>query len=629
MAAPASTPASAGGFTPEQKQYLEGFLAALAAQAPFVGLTPGGQITADPLAAAGANLAEPAPAEPTVFGTPLGELCKPERWKYDENPLDIWEKIVAHAETDKFPDEADTFRFKFHGLFYVAPAQDSFMLRLRIPAGEISSHQLHGLAEIAEWGGGYAHVTTRANLQIRELRPRDIVRVLVRLQELGLTSRGAGADNIRNITASPNSGFDPDELIDVRPFAKALHHYILNHRDLYGLPRKFNVSFDNGGSLAGAADTNDIGFMAVRVTETSLARVATAVADSNQTVEPDVPVGLFDVRPLNHPPGTPGFTVSPGIYFRVQLGGITGHGDFARDTGLLVKPSECVALAAAMIRVFNEHGDRTNRKKARLKYLLEKWGLEKFLAETARKLAFPLVRLPLAACEPRRAEIKHGWVGVYKQAQRGFNSIGLGIPVGRLSAKQMRQLADYAANYGRGELRLTVWENIIVPHVPDAFVATACRSFQRLGFTTEAHSLTSGIISCTGNKGCKYSSTDTKGHAVALGKALAGRKLSISQPVNLHFTGCPHSCAQHYCGDIGFLGAKLADGTEGYHVVLGGGMGGEQGMAREVFRGVRADEVPALTEKILRTYDGHKQAGETFVQWSRRLSVNELQVLLS
>ena len=430
MSAPAPTAAPAAGFTPEQKEYLEGFLAALAVSAPFVGLTAGGQITADPGAAAtpARNLATP-PAEDTVFGTPLGELCKPERWKYDENPLDIWEKLVAHSEADKFPDEADTFRFKFHGFFYVAPAQDSFMLRLRLPAGEITSQQLNGVADIAEWGGGYAHVTTRANLQLREFRPRDIVRILMRLQELGLTSRGAGADNIRNITASPNSGFDPDELLDVRPFAKGLHHYILNHRDLYGLPRKFNISFDNGGSLNGATDTNDIGFQACLVTDKSLS-----------TLNPQLS------------------TIEPGIYFRVQLGGISGHGDFARDTGLLAKPNEVVAVAAAMVRVFNEHGDRTNRKKARLKYLLEKWGVEKFLAETERKLAFSLRRLPLAACEPRRPYLKHGWVGAYKQSQRGLNSVGLGVPVGRLTPKQMRQLADLATNYGKGELRLTVWK---------------------------------------------------------------------------------------------------------------------------------------------------------------------------
>jgi ferredoxin-nitrite reductase len=596
MSATAPADTAAAGFTAAQKQYLEGFLAALASQVPFVGQNASGQIVAAPGNGI-ANLATPR-AEDTVFGTPLSELCKPERWKYDENPLDIWEKLVAHPDADKFPDEADTFRFKFHGLFYVAPAQNSFMLRLRIPAGELTSVQLHGLADIAsDWGNSTGQITTRANLQLREFAPKNIVKVLVRLQELGLTSRGSGADNIRNVTASPNSGFDPDELIDVRPYAKGLHHYILNHRDLYGLPRKFNIAFDNGGSLSAAADTNDIGFMAVRVTEKSLAAGGASSA------------------------------AKPGVYFRVQLGGITGHKDFARDTGLLVQPSEAVAVAAAMVRVFNENACRTDRKKARLKYLLADWGVEKYLGETQRKLAFPVGRLPLAACEPRKPYLKHGWLGVYKQAQRGLNSIGVGIPVGRLTARQMHALADIAQNYGKGELRLTVWENLIIPHVADAFVETARRSIQRLGFPTDPNNVTSGIISCTGNKGCKYSSTDTKGHAILLGKKLA--KLTASSPINIHFTGCPHSCAQHYCGDIGFLGAKLGDGTEGYHVVLGGGMGDEQGIAREVFRGVRAEEVPGLVEKIVRVFETRKTAGESFVAWTRRHSVKELQELLS
>ncbi|MGH8021754.1 MAG: NirA family protein [Opitutaceae bacterium] len=630
MPAPTSTDTSpTSGFSPEQKQYLEGFLAAMAVQLPFVGRDAEGRLTSTP-GAASANLAAP-PAEDTVFGAPLSDLCKPERWKYDENPLDIWEKLVAHAEADRFPDEADCFRFKFHGLFHVAPAQDSFMTRLRLPAGIVSAQQLRGLAGIANWGGGYAHITTRANLQMREFRPRDIVRVLVRLQELGLTSRGAGADNVRNITASPNSGFDPDEIIDVRPFAQGLHHYILNHRDLYGLPRKFNVAFDNGGSISAAADTNDIGFFASRVPggDADIANSESQIADSD-TFSPLTsglsPPGLSLSNGLTSRLSPP---VEPGTYFRVQLGGITGHQDFARDTGLLVKPSEVVALAAAMIRVFNENGDRTNRKKARLKYLLEKWGVEKFLEETQKKLAFSLVHFPLEACEPRRPQVKHGWIGVCKQAQRGLNSIGATVPAGRMNAKQMEQLADIATNYGQGELRLTVWQNIIIPHIPDAFVETVNRRLHRLGFTTEASSTTSGIVACTGNFGCKYAAADTKGHALALSKALASRKIHTERPVNIHFTGCPHSCAQHYCGDIGFVATKLADSTEGYHVVLGGGMGDEQGIGREIFRGVRATEVPELVENVLRTYENRREPGETFVTWSRRHTVGQIQEMLS
>jgi ferredoxin-nitrite reductase len=255
--------------------------------------------------------------------------------------------------------------------------------------------------------------------------------------------------------------------------------------------------------------------------------------------------------------------------------------------------------------------------------------VEKFLDATEKKLAFPLRRLPLAACEARRPFVKHGWVGPHRQSQRGFTSIGAGAPVGRMSTKQMRQLADIATNYGKGEIRLTVWQSVIIPHIPDAFVETARRSLHRAGFYTEGSSTTSGIIACTGSFGCKYAAGDTKADALALTKHLTSRHLDTGFPVNIHFTGCPNSCAQHYCGDIGFVGAKLVDGRPGYHVVLGGGMGDEQGIAREVFRGIAATEVPSLVEKILTTYEKHKQPGETFVTWARHHTLGQLQELLS
>jgi len=590
-------------FTLEQKEYLAGFMAgAMASHAlPFVGATSGGLLTAEAAASASPNLAQPA-AGATVFGTPLTDLCREERWKYDENPLDAWERLLRHAEEDRRPDAEHTYRFKTFGLFYVAPAQDSFMLRLRVPACELTAAQLHGVADLArDFGGGHAHITTRGNLQVREFKPRDLVRVLMRVDEIGLTSRGAGADNIRNVTASPDSGFAPDELIDVRPYAKGLHHYILNHRDLYGLPRKFNVAWDNGGSLSVAADTNDIGFVAVAVSEQSLAAS----------------------------PVPPAPEIKPGVYFRLQLGGITGHRDFAADTGLLVPPAQAVAITAAMIRVYLEHGDRTNRKQARLKYLLGRWGTERFLEETQRKLAFPLLRLPLAACEPRRPVRKQGWLGPRSQAQPGLSSLGVGVPVGRLSCPQMHALADLATQYGRGELRLTVWQSLIIPYLPNALLDTVKLAVSRMGLSYQASPAAGGVIACTGNRGCKYSAADTKGHATALMQTLAARFPEFAAPVNIHFTGCAHSCAQHYCGDIGFIGVKLADGTEGYHVVLGGGMDDEQGIARELFRGVRSGEVAALVERILTVFTDRRATGETFVAWVRRQSVKELQESLA
>jgi ferredoxin-nitrite reductase len=529
----------------------------------------------------------------------VDELCQQEKWKHAEHPLDGWDRLLAHASADKNPDAEHNYRFRWHGLFHVAPAQEGFMLRLRLPGCSITSHQLHGLADLArDLAGGYAHVTTRGNLQLREIKPRDAVAVLARLAELGLSSRGSGADNLRNITASPDSGFAPDELLDVRPYAVALQNYLYQSRDLYDLPRKFNIAFDNGGSLSVAADTNDIGFFATRVTEKSLLQVS----------------GLSP-------------QVSPGLYFRLHLGGITGHKDFARDTGLLLHPDQAVPLSIAMMRVFIDHGDRTNRKKARLKYLLEAKGVDWFIAESAKRVSFPLIRLPAEACEPRSPAEKHAWLGARRQRQPHTYSLGVGCPVGRLTPKQMHRLADLAANYGKSELRLTAWQNVLIPYLPEAFLPVVERAVVNMGLYHEASLATGGIIACTGSAGCKYSSADTKAHALALIRDLPAL-VQIDQPVNIHFTGCAHSCAQHYCGDLGFISTKLADGGEGYHLFVGGGMDQEQGIARELFRGVRAEEVTPLVARILRTWQTARQRGESFVQWTRRHEVKHLQELL-
>ena len=667
------SPLASAPFTAAQKEYLQGFFAGALMSSPFVGHTASGLLTGTPNVAATGNLAAPAGAETTeeetVFGTPLSELSKPERWKHEQNGLDVWDKLVAHAATNKAPDDADNFRFRYFGLFYVAPAQDSFMARLRIAAGDVTSHQLRGLADLAaELGNGFVDITTRANFQLREFKPAHIVDVLTRIQDLGLSSRGSGADNIRNLTATPTSGFDRNELVDVRPFAKALSHYILNHRDLFGLPRKFNIAFDSGGSISAAADTNDIGFFAVRVTEKSLARAAkfqtpesksqisaggpaSENPDSSSQI-PNLKSEIASVPPstlaVGHSPPasapapssiTPPLphslrpplpsSLTPGLYFRVELGGISGHGDFARDTGLLLAPDELVPVAAAMVRVFRDHGDRTDRKKARLKYLLEKWGMEKFLDETAKRLAFPLRRLAREACEPRHPVLKHGHLGTYRQSQPGLFYVGVGVPVGRLAAKQLRRLAELAEHYGRGEVRLTVWQTLLIPHIPEAFVGTVERAIRSMGLFTEASTSAGCVIACTGRKGCKYAAADTKGHALALAQHLAQNGPHTDFPVNIHLTGCPNSCAQHYCGDIGGVSTKLADGREGYHLVIGGGMGEEQGIARLLFSGLAAEELPAHVSKILGTYQAKHAPGETFVHWARRHSVKELQELLS
>lgn len=573
-------------FTDEQKQYLLGFFRAAAERTkPSAGQNLAGLITADP---ASASLNHAGTEEETYFGTPVSDLCREEIWKHEENPLDIWDKLIAHANEDRAPAQDDLFRFKFHGLFYVAPAQDSFMLRLRIPGGVLTAHQMRGLAAMAmDWGSGRADITTRANLQIREFQPKNIVRVLNKLQSLGLTSRGSGADNIRNITASPISGIDPTELYDVAPLADALHYYILNSRDMYGLPRKFNVAFDNGGAISVVADTNDIGFMATRVAESR-----------------DVPAG---------------------VYFRVLLCGITGHKQFASDCGLLLHPEQTVAVAAAMIRVFSENGDRTDRKKARLKYLVDRWGVDRFVAETEKRLAFPLMRYPAENCDPRNEIDRAGHIGIHAQKQAGLHYLGVSVPVGRLPAAQMLALADIADKFGTGELRLTIWQNLLIPNIPEDRLDEATAAIRSAGLESSAGTVLRGTVACTGNCGCKYAATDTKSHAIQLATLLDAR-FKIDQPVNLHVTGCPHSCAQHYIGDIGLLGTKV-NGAESYQVVIGGGSDQDRGLARELIASIPFSDLPPMLEKLFAAYIEWRDPQESFLEFSRRHSIQDLKSL--
>jgi ferredoxin-nitrite reductase len=611
-----SSPPTTGEFSAEQKAYLEGLFAGIAQRRlyPYVGAVPGsGALTADPEQGE-PNLA--APAEQTIHGTPLSEATKQEIWKHELHGLDAWDRILEHAEQNKFPDEADTFRFRYHGLFYVAPAQNSFMLRCRVPAGELTAAQLRGLADLADdFGNGQATLTTRSNIQVREIAPKNLVHVLMRLQSLGLTSRGSGVDNVRNITASPTAGLDLQEFIDVRPFAHALHHYILNHRDLYDLPRKFNISFEGGGAIDTAADTNDIGFVAMRVPEHDL-------RDEKGANQDEAGVSTQDGSRI---------PISPGVYFRVELAGVTGHKQFARDSGILVQPAEAVAVAVAMLRVFIEHGDRTDRKKARLKYLIDRWGVPKFLEATQQKLAFGLAQFPLERCQRRRPSVPHGHIGVYRQKQPGRNYIGVLIPVGVMTARQMRRLADLATNYGSGQVRLTPWQNLLIPDVADGFVETLKRNLVRIGFHYEATHITGGLVACTGNTGCKWSAADTKGHALALARHLE-RRVALDQPINIHLTGCPNSCAQHYMGDIGLQGVKVTlsgEVMEGYHIVFGGGFGHNQAVAKHVFSNIPFSQIPRLLEHVLQVYLVRREPGESFAAFTRRHAVKELQEMFS
>src|SRR5882757_7372595 len=250
-------------FTDEQKRYLEGFATGL--QISRVGRGIGGSSPAAADAEPSGPEAAHIKAQDRVIAAGK-KLADPEKFKLEEHPFDAYARLKEQALNNAPPSPADNFRWRYYGLFYVAPAQDSYMCRLRIPNGILKHWQFAGLADLIEkLCGPFCHVTTRANLQVREIPPKNAVELIEGIQDLGLCSRGTGADNIRNVTGTPTAGIDPQELLDTREYAREWHYHILNDRSLYGLPRKFNVAFDGAGKIAVLEDTNDIAFSAVEV----------------------------------------------------------------------------------------------------------------------------------------------------------------------------------------------------------------------------------------------------------------------------------------------------------------------------------------------------------------------------
>jgi ferredoxin-nitrite reductase len=585
-----------GDFSSEQKRYLEGFVAG-------VQIAKAAKSVAGAPAASGAAAQAPEPTGPDAAAFKAQDrvlaagkkLSDQEKFKREQHPFDSYERLKELGTRNEYPKPPDNFRWRFFGLFYVAPNQNSYMCRLRIPNGILKAAQFAGVADLAErYGGGYTHVTTRANLQIREVEAHDAVSVVEGIQDLGLCSRGSGADNIRNVTGTPTAGIDPQELIDTRAFAREWHFHILNDRSLYGLPRKFNVAFDGAGTIPVLEDTNDIGFQAVHVNE--------------------------------------GFGLDPGVWFKLCLGGITGHHDFARDTGVLVRPEDACKVADAVVRLFIEHGDRTDRNKARLKYVLDAMGIDKFVALLEEKLGREFDRAVPGALAPRPAFDRTAHIGIHAQKQEGLHWIGVVLPVGRMTVAQMHGLAAIAHELGDGDLRLTVWQNLLISGVPTENIGEAQTRIEALGLAIQTNAIRSGLVACTGNTGCKFAASDTKRHAEEIA-AWCETRVALDTPVNIHLTGCHHSCAQHFVSEIGLLACKVQaneddDPVEGYHILIGGGFGPNAALGRELYRDVVAQDAPRTIERILQAYLTHRVSpAESFLAFARRHEIEALKAM--
>ena len=496
----------------------------------------------------------------------------------DGTTLNKFEKFKAEKDGLAIKDELDHFaqigweamdktdlehRLKWVGVFYRPVTPGKFMMRLRVPNGIISSEQMRVLGEIVQRYGddGNADITTRQNLQLRGIRIEDIPDIFQRLKSVGMTSVQSGMDNVRNITGSPMAGLDADELIDTRELVQKVQDMITNcgqgNYQFTNLPRKFNIAIEGGRDNSVHAEINDIAF---------------------------VPA---------YKEGELGFNVVVGGFFSAK------RCEAAIPMNVWVRPNqEVVDLCRGILEVYRDNGLRANRQKSRLMWLIDEWGIEEFRTRVANQLGYPLAT---AAEKDAIDWEKRDHLGVFPQKQEGLSYIGLCVPVGRLFADDMFDLARIAEVYGSGELRLTVEQNVIIPNIAAENMPTLLTEPLLAKFTPNPTPLQRALVSCTGAQFCNFALIETKNKAVDLIRQLDA-ELNIPRGVRMHWTGCPNSCGQPQVADIGLMGTKARkDGktVEGVDLYMGGKVGKDAHLGSCVQKGIPCEDLKSLLTSIL------------------------------
>jgi ferredoxin-nitrite reductase len=475
---------------------------------------------------------------------------------------------LAAAGWESLDEATLTIHLKWLGIFFRPVTPGRFMVRLRLPNGLIHADQLEALAEVVDrcGGEGSADITTRQNLQLRGLLLEDMPPLLRELERVGLTSRQSGHDNPRNVTGNPLAGIDPEEVIDTRPLVRAIQEALLGPEGPRNLPRKFNVA------VGGAPDSfllhNDLAFL---------------------------PAFAGDAL---------GFTVMVGGFFSGQ------RNELALPLGLWLPASALAGFTVALLRHYEERGDRAVRTRTRLMYLIDALGLEAYRQEViAAHLA---LRGPEEAALPRPHDGSHlvnrpprDVCGVHPQKQPGLAWVGLNVPMGRLDAAAMADLAQLARAWGDGDLRFTESQNVVISGVPEARIAALVAELgtpeRQRAFLLAPGPLMAEAVSCTGNRYCGFALIPTKTTAQRVVEELE-RRLELPHPVRTHWTGCPNACGQPYMGQIGLMGAKARQGgqmVEAAKIFLDGSMGAHPRLAEPHHKGVPLEDLTDALESLL------------------------------
>ncbi|MBD2519227.1 ferredoxin--nitrite reductase [Nostoc sp. FACHB-973] len=538
----------------------------------------------------------------TDTATTTASLNKFEKFKAEKDGLAVKSEIEKFAALGwEAMDETDRdHRLKWLGVFFRPVTPGKFMMRLRMPNGILTSTQMRVLAQVVQRYGdeGSADITTRQNIQLRGIRISDLPDIFERFHAVGLTSVQSGMDNVRNITGDPVAGLDADELYDTRELVQQIQDMLTNkgegNPEFSNLPRKFNIAIAGGRDNSVHAEINDLAF--VPAFQEGSGEWGVGSGEESPT-----PYSL-----LPTPQKVFGFNILVGGFFSAK------RCEAAIPLNAWVAPEDVVAVCRAVLEVYRDHGLRANRQKSRLMWLIDEWGLEKFRAEVENRLGKSL--LPAAAKDEIDWE-KRDHIGVYKQKQAGLNYVGLHIPVGRLYAEDMFEIARLAEVYGSGEIRFTVEQNIVIPNIAESRLATFFTEPLLERFSINPGLLTRSLVSCTGAQYCNFALIETKNRALAMIKALE-EDLTFTHPVRIHWTGCPNSCGQPQVADIGLMGTKTRKNgktLEGVDIYMGGKVGKDAHLGTCIIKGIPCEDLQPILQDLLIKNFGAKLKQEALV----------------
>ena len=547
------------------------------------------------------------PSAPAIKET---KAQKTERLKLAKNPWDAFDEIRQFARDgrDSVPEEWALY-FRWWGVYSQGDglglaggkngegkATEFFMLRIGLPNGLLTSHQLRVIGGITKkYARNLADITTRQNIQLHWLTIADLVDVVDALNEIGLSPKGACGDVVRNVTGCPLAGINHDELIDASPLAVEVAKTLTANNAFFNLPRKFKISVTGCPLWCNYPEINDVALTAIK-----------HVVDGKEEV---------------------GYTLRVG-------GGLSAEPHIAVRIPVFVRQDQALAAVIAAAEIFRDADVlRENRTKARSKYLFMKfgWTPESYLEALEAKLGYKLIPSP-AEDENIAADIYRDHIGITQQRQPGLSSVGASVLRGRVTGDQLEKLADLADKYGNGQLRATIMQNLIIVNVPNEMTAALVIELNTLGFLVDVSSFWRGAIACTGTEFCKLAITETKGFAKWLVSEMEDRLPGFDQQIKLHVTGCTNSCGQHWIADIGLEGKKIKkDGklVDAFQFCVGGAVGKYASTSRPLGYRAAAEDVPDAIERLLRAYTDDRQPEEDLRAWFARYDNEALRTMVN